>query len=210
MHRFWRGSRGKKMNFEKFSQRKKQILLKKDKSHQGEWDEKISSLCRKINNLKDYYTTSSCSSRAVLMIDQEKKASNLFFNVYHDALSLSKLKKDILDIVNSRKLSKKNIKFKQEPCILHVACSFLGAAEKLLSKAKKAGWKKSGIIAFGKNIILELNSTERLEFPVVEKGKILVNDSLLRVVVRDTNAKLKRNWEKIKKLEREIKIIGQF
>ena len=80
---------------DRFNQRKKDVLSKLDKSHKSEWDEKISSLCDKINSLDDYYTTSSCSGRILLMINQDKNGKDLFLFVYHDKISLKKLKGDL-------------------------------------------------------------------------------------------------------------------
>ena len=56
-----------------FSQRKKDVLLKSDKSSIGNVDEKISSLCNKINSKEDFYTTSSCSGRILLMKDMTEE-----------------------------------------------------------------------------------------------------------------------------------------
>ena len=78
-----------------FAKRKLDVLLKTDKSHKGKWDKKILNLCKKINKLENYYTTSSCSGRIVLMIDNEKKQENLFIKVYHDLTSFKQLKKDL-------------------------------------------------------------------------------------------------------------------
>ena len=92
-----------------------------------------------------------------------------------------------------------------EPCILHAACRDLNCAQKLFDKAKFAGWKKSGIIATKSHVMLELNSTERLEFPIISSGKILVDDKFLKLVVKETNKKLKKSWEKIERLENWLK-----
>ena len=179
-----------------FLKRKKDILSKSDKSSKGNWDKKISKLCEKINKKEDYYTTSSCSGRVVIMIDQEKKGKNLFIKVYHDLINLKRLKND-LDKITKGDL----IKFKQEPCILHVACKSLEDAQKLLTKAKLAGWKKSGIIASGKRFVIEINATEKLEFLIMNKGKLLVNNEFLELIVRRCNENLNKSWEKIKRLE---------
>ena len=183
---------------DKFLRRKKSILAKSDKSSKGEWDKKILSLCNRINSLENYYTTSSCSGRIVIMFDKEKKSSGLFIKKYHDLISFSQLKKDLNEIINK---NKKQIKFKQEPCILHVVCRTLEDAQGLYDKAKSTGWKKSGLVSFRRNII-ELNSTEKLEFPIINKGKILVNDEFLKVVVKKSNENLKKSWKKIYKLEK--------
>jgi len=182
-----------------FLQRKKNVLKKKDKSHAGKWDSKIVKLCDKINENKNYYTTSSCSGRALLMIDQQKKGAGLFLWVEHKKVSLKKLK-------NSLKIIKENrlVKFKLEPPIIHIVCKNLEYAKELLKKGFKSGWKKFGIISLEKNIVVELHSTEKLEFPIFKGEKFLVNDKFLKLIVKKCNIKLKIGWERINSL---IKII---
>lgn len=182
-----------------FNQRKKDILSKSDKSSRGKWDEKIISLCEKINVLENYYTTSSCSGRVVIIIDQEKKAPDLFKFLSHGFIDFENFGKDL-----PKKSLRLNLKFKQEPCILHVACKTLEDAQKLLNKAKLAGWKKSGIISTSGRIIVELNGTEKLEFPLIKAGKILVNNDFLKVVIEKSNENLKKSWKKIKRLKELI------
>jgi len=217
-----------------FLQRKKDILSKLDKSSKKIWDLKIINLCDKINKNSNYYTTSSCSGRIVLMLDSEKKEEGLFIWISHDLINLKELK-EVLEkialspqpspqppalkiinnkknliknkelIVNNKQLTKDSLfKFKQEPCILHVACEKLEGAQILLNKAKLAGWKKSGIIAFGKRFICELNSTEKIEFPIIKNKKLLVDDEFLKLIVEKSNANLKKCWEKIEKLEKIV------
>ena len=242
-----------------FLKRKKDILSRADKSFKKKWDKKILRLCMKINFSDNYYTTSSCSGRAVLMLDEDKKQEGLFIKIYHDGISLKELKRDLDDIrslvitrsqidsskqtspcfslnksvnmkdslINSNKsranfseqantpraypetfsskMFTKGIKFKMEPCILHVACRDFNCAQKLFDKAKFAGWKKSGIIATRNHIMLELNSTEKLEFPIISDGEVLVGDKFLKLIVKETNKKLEKSWEKIEKLEGMIK-----
>ena len=190
MLRSWGGN---KMN--DFQKRKQDVLSKIDKSSKQSWDEKILKLCEKINSLENYYTTSSCAGRVVIMIDSAKKQEGLFLNVYHDEISLEGLKRDLNKIGRAE-----IIKFKQDPCILHVACETLEDAQSLLDKVKLAGWKRSGIIASGKRFVCELNGTEKLEFPIISEGKILVGDDFLKVVVEKSNWNLEKSWGKIDKL----------
>jgi tRNA wybutosine-synthesizing protein 3 len=185
-----------------FAKRKKDVLSKKDKSSKGEWDKKISRLCNKINSSENYYTTSSCSGRIVLMIDSDKKESGLFLKRYHDIISLKQLKKDLNELASKKK--KEKIKFKQEPCALNVACRTIEDAKILCNKARIAGWKRIGIMLSDKRVMVSLNSTERLELPVLLKGKILVDDFFLQIIVDESNKKLKKSWEKIKKLENNL------
>jgi len=183
-----------------FTKRKKDVLSKLDKSHIGKWDEKIAELCDKINSLENYYTTSSCSGRIILMIDQEKKGEDLFVFVSHDKVSFDKLKEEL----NSALKRNQKIKFKLESCILHINCKTLEDAEKLCDKGKLAGWKKSGIIGMKNGITVELNSTEKLEFPIIRNKKILVDDEFLKIVVEEANKKLEKVWGKVGKLSGTI------
>ena len=193
-----------------FAQRKKDILSKRDKSHIGKWDEKIVGLCEKINKSENYYTTSSCSGRVIIIADQDKKARDLFLKRYHDLINFEQLKKDLEEVSQTSTLpptytkqgEKKLIKFKLDPCALHVACASLEDAQKLLDKARLAGWKKSGIITVGKRYVVELNSTERLEFPIINNGKVLVDNEFLKILVKRANEKLENTWKKIKALEK--------
>lgn len=186
---------------DRFSQRKQDILSKKDKSHIGKWDERIVRLCKKINSFDNYYTTSSCSGRIIIISDQDKKAKNLFLKRYHDYLHFEQLKKDLQEIAEK---NNKLIKIKLDPCALHVACDNLESANDLINKAKLAGWKKSGIITANKRYIVELNSTERLEFPIINSKEILVNDRFLKILVKRANEKLNKTWEKINILEENL------
>jgi tRNA wybutosine-synthesizing protein 3 len=185
------------MSRDRFIQRKVAVLSKLDKSSIGKWDKKIKKLCEKINNLQDFYTTSSCSGRVILMIQQEKKENDLFLKVWHNKISFNELKKTLNELLKLKKI----IKFKLEPPIIHIACRDMKKATEMLEKAKYIGFKRSGLLTFDKNIILELNTSERMEFPIINKGKILVDDEFLRLIVKMSNEKMEKWWEKIHKLE---------
>lgn len=180
-----------------FDQRKKDILSKKDKSSKGDWDERIIPLCDKLNSMDNYYSTSSCSGRIIVMGNDEKKGPGLFKFVSHDLVDFGDFWKEIQKL-------KGNLKFKQDSVILHVACRELEDAKQLLEKGLKAGFKKSGIISLGRNIIVELNLSEKLEFPLIEGGKLLVGEDFLRRVIDKANYNLKKGWKRIEKLEKLI------
>lgn len=177
-----------------FQQRKKDILSKKDKSSIGKWDKKIVKLCNKINSFDDSYTTSSCSGRIMIIKDINKKSSGLFGFVSHDKVSLNEF---------LSKISQKgNFKFKQEPPIFHIACLNVESAKKLLNKIRNAGWKRAGIISLGRNIIIEVIGTEKIEFPLVKNGKLLVGEDFLDEVLIRANENLKIGWKKIENLRK--------
>jgi tRNA wybutosine-synthesizing protein 3 len=186
---------------DRFLQRKTAVLSKLDKSSIGGWDKKIKYLCEKINRMEDFYTTSSCSGRIILMIQQDKKGADLFLKTWHDKISFNELKKALDEL---SKLKKDIVKFKVEPPIIHVACRDLKKATEILEKAKYLGFKRSSILTCDKNIIVELNSSDRMEFPIINNGKILVDDEFLKLVVKMSHQKLEMGWEKINGLDKTL------
>lgn len=189
-----------------FNQRKNDVLEKADKSSKGDLDEKIILLCETINSSENYYTTSSCAGRIVLMKDEDKKGSDLFLKVWHDKISFEELKNELEKLnlpqnTPDHPSQREGIKFKLEPPIIHIACRDLESASELLEKAKHIGFKRSGVNTISKNIILELCSTEKLEFPIVQNGEILVDDEFLKIVVDKSNFLLEKGWSKIEKLK---------
>jgi tRNA wybutosine-synthesizing protein 3 len=184
-----------------FEKRKKDFLAKDDKSSIGSWDKPIVPLCNKLNKNKDYYSLSSCSGRVVLLRNVKEKKHGLFVFRSHEKISL----REISNAIEKAKSVKEGVLFKQEPGILHVACRDLVSAKKLLVKANLAGWKHSGIIAISDNrIVVELNVSESLAFPVVDSGKVLVDDGFLKILVRESNARLSGVWKKINKLAKLV------
>jgi tRNA wybutosine-synthesizing protein 3 len=187
------------MTRDNFLQRKNAVLSKLDRSSIGKWDDKIISLCDKINSSNDFYTTSSCLGRIIVMVDQMKKGPGLFEFISHDVVNLENFMKCI-----PKEQSKLNLKFKSEPPILHIVCRNLKLASDILEKAKNAGWKHSGIISAGDSIVVEIASTEKLEFPLTKNGKLLVDKVFLDIVLEKANEKLKNGWKKIEKFEKII------
>ena len=186
---------------DQFLRAKKGRLSRADKSSIGGIDKPIAELCGKINVSNDYYTLSSCSGRIVLIRETEDKQAGLFVFRSHDKVSFEELKE------NLEKASEKEkglIYLKQEPCVLAVSCRDLACEQELLDKARAVGWKKSGITTTSGKFVVELFSTERIDVPIMNKGKILVDDDYLRLIVDEANGKLMRTWTKIKRLEKEI------
>ena len=155
-------------------------------------------LCDKINAKNDYFTLSSCSGRVVLLKNVVAKKHGLFLFRTHEKLKFDEFKKAL-------EKAKGEVIFKQEPLILHVACRDMLMAERLLRTAQRAGCKHSGVMAVsGNRIVIEIMGSESLAMPIVSKGKILVDDKFLRILVREANFRLERTWGKINKLQKLV------
>ena len=188
------------MNFEK---EKKEFLAKKDKSKKGSIDIKIKRLVDKINSLPDFYTTSSCSGRILLLAipSSNKKNEVEYLFRSHKKIGYNEIKK----ILKSKKELKNDVWFKVQPAIIHVACNDIKNTKKILNIARDIGFRRSGIISVGKNkIIMELISTERIDAIVGKNGKLLIDEGYFKVLVKEGNKKLEKTWEKIDKLHNNL------
>jgi len=182
-----------------FDQQKKDCLNRIDKSIKKSIDKDIKPLINLINDLNDYYTTSSCSGR-ILLIDKKtnKKQDTKFVFVEHKKTNFKTIK-------NSIKNTKNNIWLKQESIILHVCCRNIETAEKLLKIVRDTGIKRAGIINLNKRIIIEIIGTESMETIITNKGKMLVDDNYLKILIKEVNKKLERNNKKISEFYNKIK-----
>lgn len=178
-----------------FASQKKNFLAKPDKSGIGGIDKAIKNLVKSINDSQNFYTTSSCAGRIILMKETGKKQESVFLFVSHGIV-------DENDVLKALSDADGIIYFKHEPCILHVACRNLESAQRLVTLARQSGWKKSGIISIKRDkIMAELVSTEILAAPISKGRKLAVSMDYLRILAEEANKKLKQTREKIRKLE---------
>jgi len=168
--------------------------------NEGRVDEDMIELLNTINSLENYYTLSSCSGRVQFLegknIGKRKEIKNI--GKFHFNISLE----DFNKILNEKR---EYVWILLQPPILHVACKTLEDALKLLNIAKKCGFKHSGI--FSKNIdryVLELNSSVRIEFPIIYEGKLMIDIKNLDTLVNLINENLLKIKNSIKLLKEEI------
>lgn len=173
-----------------FENIKKNALNKLDKSKKGEIDERIKFLVSKINNKKDYFTTSSCSGRIVLLKKGKRKDECEWLYATHDLA-------DADEIWQKLQQADGAINLRMEGMILHVSCRNLESVEKFLALARKI-YKRAGIISL-KKMSIEIISSESLEMPVIINDKLLIDKESLKLLVLETNEKMQNNWQKLEK-----------
>lgn len=178
----------------------RQSKLKKlrEAVNRGEVDEDVLPLLDAINEIPSYVTLSSCSGRVAVMDmpDFGNKVEAVFLGKWHRGIEAS-------EVVKAVSRGKLTTWLMVHPPILHVACESLKAAASLIEAANRAGFRRSGLISL-KNNVVEISSLERMEVPVAVRGRRLVDDKSLELMVEIANRKLERAKEKLKRLEREI------
>ena len=190
-----------------FNKQKADFLSKKDKSRKGCIDKDAIKIVKELNSKMDYYTTSSCAGRIVLLeIKSKRKNECNWIFTKHNKINFNEIKSALEKYQKNNKKIKNQIWLKQQPLILHVACRNLDAAKRLLDAARKI-FKHSGILSINeKRTIVEIIGNERIETIVAEKNFICYK-IFLKVLVKYAN----RNFEENKrKSERFLELIKKL
>ena len=176
-------------------------LRKKDKSRKGCIDKDAVKIVNEINSKKDYYTTSSCSGRIVLLEMKSRKKNECdWIFAKHGKVEFD----EIINALKNKSKIKKQIYFKQQPLILHIACRNIDAAKNLLDAARKV-FKHSGIISFNnKRVVVEIIGNERIETIIADKN-FVADENYIKKLVNYANENFLQNKIKSGRLLRIIK-----
>ncbi len=166
-----------------------------------EVDKPIIKLLKFINSLSNFYTTSSCAGRIILLHEfGKRKIDNSFVLKEHEKLNIN----DFLDETFFKNF-KGIVWLKQEPFILHVVSKTLNDSIEMLNLGLSSGLKHSGIFVFKpERYIVELNGTQNLSVPVVENGKFLITKGYFLYLLKIAERKLQKNKEIREKFEKLI------
>ncbi len=184
-----------------FDHDKRMALTKKDKSRKGTVDKEIRALCDLINSKENYYTTSSCSGRILLLgfSESRKKHETRFLYSTHDTA-------DAKETILALGSADGEIWFRAECFILHVVCCTIEDADALLSLCRQLGLKRTGIISMAPKLTVEIINHPRIDAPVRSES-ILVEDGYIEHLVLRGNAMLERNRNMIVRLEEKIALL---
>ena len=185
-----------------FLENKKIALKKLEKAKKEKLaDGDIIPILDLINQTEDYFTSSSCYGRTVLLelpiIGDKKEAK--FLGKWHRTVNAS----EILDSVKYAK--KGQIWILSQSPIIHIAAKTQFAADKMLKTAIACGFKHSGLKSLDKKIVVEVCSTERLDAPVGKDGILFCNKDHLELLVDISNEIMKKSTLKLKKFEEKLR-----
>ena len=190
------------MNIKKvFLDGKKSALTKFKKAcSENKIDPGILPLLNIINKSINYYTSSSCFGRIVLLeipnIGDKKKAK--FLGKWHRTIYVDELLSAV------KKAQTGQLWFLSQSPIIHIVARTNDASDKLLKIAIASGFKNSGLKSFGKKIVVEICSTERLDTPIGKDGEIFCNNDHLSLLVDISNEIIKKSTFKLQKLEENL------
>ncbi|KAI5243731.1 Trna Wybutosine-Synthesizing Protein 3-like [Manis pentadactyla] len=181
-----------------FRRWKAQCLSKADLSRKGSVDEDVVEVVQLLNGREQFFTTSSCAGRIVLLDGgmngfEVQKQNCCWLLVTHKSC----VKEDV--IIALKKASGDAV-LKFEPLILHVQCRQLQDAQILHSVAMDSGFRNSGITV-GKRgkTMLAVRSTHGLEVPLSQQGKLMVTEEYIDFLLKIANQKMEENKKRIER-----------
>jgi len=182
-----------------FKSNKKNVMQKFDKALlEKQVDYEIIPILKLINSYDDFYTSSSCYGRIVLLeipnIGDKKNAK--WLGKWHSKITLD----DILISFNFA--SKGQLWVLAQSPIIHVYSKNQDAADKLIKAAISCGFKHSGFKSIEKNIVLEIASTERLDAPIGNDGHLYCSDDYINLIVKISNDIIHRSVEKLNRFHK--------
>ncbi|TDH05460.1 hypothetical protein EPR50_G00122630 [Perca flavescens] len=173
-----------------FRQWKEQCLNKLDMSKKGQVDEDISHVVSLLNGCEQYFTTSSCSGR-IILIDGAQKHGCVWLFVSHQQCQSD-------DLMSAVARSSGDAVLKFEPFVLHVQCRRLEDAQLTHSVAINSGFRNSGLtVSKTGKIITAVRSTHGLEVPLSHQGKLLVQQEYISFLTKIANQKMEENLRRI-------------
>ena len=184
-------TKNKKQTLEKLEVAKKEKLV----------DEGIIPIIDIINLNENYYTSSSCYGRIVLLEipDLGDKKNAEFLGKWHRKI---KPKDVFLALEKSSGIGQ--LWFLAQSPIIHVYAKNIESADKLVKIAVTCGFKHSSFKTNKKNIIVEIASTERIDAPVGLNGKLYCDKKYIFLLVDIANKVFKKSLLKLEKLKNTL------
>ncbi|KAM4623321.1 tRNA wybutosine-synthesizing protein 3 homolog [Polymixia lowei] len=179
-----------------FSQWKKQCLNKLDSSKKGSVDVDIVHIVSLFNSCENYFTTSSCSGRIILIDGAPESSEVQKQNCVWLFVSHQKCNSE--DLMSGLSRSSGDAVLKFEPFVLHVQCRRLEDAQLVHSVAVNSGFRNSGLtVSKTGKIITAVRSTHGLEVPLSHQGKLLVSQDYIHFLAQVANQKMEENLRRI-------------
>lgn len=181
---------------------KKNALQKLDKAKiENKADIDILPILDIINSSDDYFTSSSCYGRIVLLelpvIGDKKNAK--FIGKWHRTINSD----EVISALD--KAATGQLWLLAQSSIIHIGAKTNEAADKILKIAYSCGFKHSGFKSIEKRYIVEVCSTERLDAPVGKDGRLFCDEEYLNLLVNISNEIMKKSNAKLKRFEKELR-----
>ncbi|WP_292459772.1 hypothetical protein [Methanothermococcus sp.] len=163
-------------------------------------DKEVMFIVDKINEMENYYTTSSCAGRCGIMEFPKNKNPKIYSKWLGKWHHYAK-EEELFEAINKKSENFETMVFVMNSPILHVASKDIIHAKKLLELAIHNGLKASSIKSItDRRIIVEILSTYKMDVPIGINGELLVDNNYLKMLLNIGNKKLEKSRECINRL----------
>ena len=172
-------------------------------------DDEVMPVLKRLNALDDFFTTSSCAGRIVVIHLPEvgAKREAVFVGKWHRAVALEEVSAAIAAAPASTDGA---LWFIVQAPILHVACRTVEKAAALLQLALDAGFKYSGMKGLARTagrVVVEVMSTERMDVPLAAAGTTFYTERYLAFIVSTANVMLTRGKVKLERFYASLRAL---
>lgn len=185
---------------------KKRLALKKleEALQEQRVDLEVLDLINTINSFDNYYTTSSCAGRFVIL------AKNSFRGKY-TAEFVYKTHSPPVDIQIVKESLEKEFEgylyINVEPPTFHIACRTLDDAIALHQMAVDYNIGYSMFKTIKKSIVVEIRGTGMLQIPIGLYNKVFLSEGYLEHIISLSNEILTDEQSRIKKFEQNLNLL---
>lgn len=159
-------------------------------------DEMLVPFLKRFNKKENYFTTSSCCGRIMLLgaDENETKQPKMFVGKWHRKVTF----KEVYSLLE-KKTNHKEVWLKQESFIFHIVAKNLDYAKKILDLKTKLGIRRGGIfIVEDGRYIVELIGSNNLSMPIKFDNEIILNKKQIKLIIKKANHKLEKNYKILK------------
>eukprot|EP01116_Phalansterium_solitarium_P010444 TRINITY_DN25207_c0_g1_i1.p1 TRINITY_DN25207_c0_g1~~TRINITY_DN25207_c0_g1_i1.p1 ORF type:complete len:210 (-),score=48.12 TRINITY_DN25207_c0_g1_i1:83-712(-) len=169
-----------------------------DRSRAGRPDVHILKFLDTFNAKTDFFTTSSCSGRLIVVQTLPGKGYHTdWLFVSHELVENAD---PVLEAINSRQTAPgAEVWYKMEPPILAICARSVECAQQLMDVARGAGIKRASITGTKGRVMVVIMDTQRMETLVARDGRLLLSDEYVREITAVANDKLQKSWDKIER-----------
>ncbi|XP_074545064.1 tRNA wybutosine-synthesizing protein 3 homolog [Halichoeres trimaculatus] len=186
-----------------FSLWKTQCLGKLDHSKKSSVDEDIQHVVSLLNGCEQFFTTSSCSGRVILVDGVPQSSGVQKQDCVWLFVSHQKCKSE--ELVSGLSRSSADAVLKFEPFVLHVQCRELKDAQLLHAVAVNSGFRNSGLtVGRTGKILMAVRSTHGLEVPLSRNGLLLVDHEYIKFLAQIANEKMEENLRRIERFYQNL------
>ena len=164
-------------------------------------DIEVLDLIHTVNKFNQYYTTSSCAGRFVLLSKgsfRGKYTSHFVYKTHSPPLNKVEIQKALTQRFDSY------LYINVEPPTFHIACKTLDDAINLHQLAIDSGIGYSMFKTIKKSIVVEIRGTGMLSIPVGLENKIFISDEYLDYIIKLSTEILSSEQARLKNFEKKL------